>query len=50
MHGVPPGETAIVIGNVEPQELLVMVKLAFEDAMAEMFNGTIVLGLLIVII
>ena len=50
IHGVPPGETAMVIGNVEPQELLVMVKLAFEDAMAEMFNGTIVLGLLIMII
>ena len=50
MHGVPPGETAIVIGNVEPQELLVMVKLAFVDAIAEMFKAIIVLGLLIVII
>ena len=37
IHGVPPGATAMVIG-VEPQELLVMVKLAFVDAIAEMFN------------
>ena len=48
VQGVPPGEAAIMMGNVLPQEFEAILKSGLLTAIAEMLNAVVVLGLLIV--